>query len=444
MDVSFFRRGIKLPRKDTFGPIEEIDEPSEVALLLRQAAGPPCSPVVEVGEQVAVGQRVAEGSGVVADLHASISGVIKNFDKYRLPDGSNSDAIIIEGDGEKGKRIKIERIEPSECDPRELLERIRRAGIVRSGSEVKSLAAVIEEAISREDSKTRSSVKYLVVRCCDPDPFVGTLAAITAGLDTDVDDLRLGIEALERIIEPEKVCLVLGKKQSAPHIERFAEEHKYKLARLDDSYYPSLADSLMARAVTHKEPDISAGGVHKSGTLIVDINTVIDVCLAVRDRKPVIEEMLTVSGPNGTRVVKARIGTSLGAIASVTGQSRAIGKIVIGGPMRGQAHHTLNFPLGKGVEGVTLFGPDEVTRAVNSPCLSCGLCSEVCPMRLTPGLLSRYCEFGQWETAARAHLFHCIECGACAYVCPAGRSMVQFMIQGKAESRAMHGRRSNG
>ena len=57
----------------------------------------------------------------------------------------------------------------------------------------------------------------------------------------------------------------------------------------------------------------------------------------------------------------------------------------------------------------------------------------VCPSRLVPGMLSRYCEYGEFEKADNAHLFNCTECGCCAYVCPAGRSMVQFMIHGKAE-----------
>ncbi|MCP4604023.1 MAG: hypothetical protein GY847_26460 [Proteobacteria bacterium] len=488
MDISFFRRGITLPRNTSFGPVQEIDTPSHVALLLKQEAGPPCLPIVEVGETVALGQKVAEGTSGSADLHASISGLVKAIEEFRLPDGFRCNAIIIEENKNNIKDAKTDTGEasnlesrgtaldfplekggrgisspkhisekdkippapfvkggepilqtdqtnndPSKCTPKELLERIRRAGIVRGGHEVKSLATIILEAMSPTnhvavtESKNTKSIKWLAVRFCDEDPHLETLEAFTAGLDKNTADLNLGVQTLIRITGAEKVCFVLGKKQSAPYLKKLAKECDFRVLRLDESNYPSLADSLVTRAVSGIER------LHKSGILIVNIDTVIDVCRAVRDRQPVIDKTLTVRGPNGIRVLKTRIGTRLSDIASAAGQSGKIGKAVLGGPMRGCAHHTLDFPLTKGIDGLTLFSPDEVTLAVNAQCFGCGLCAEVCPTRLTPGMLSRYCEFGQFLAADKAHLFSCIECGCCAYVCPAGRSMVQFMIQGKRE-----------
>ena len=80
-----------------------------------------------------------------------------------------------------------------------------------------------------------------------------------------------------------------------------------------------------------------------------------------------------------------------------------------------------------------LVGPDEVTHDDNGPCVNCGLCSMVCPVRLSPGMLSRYCEYGRWHRAEDAHVFSCIECGCCAYVCPAGRSLVHHFAHAKNE-----------
>jgi len=55
-------------------------------------------------------------------------------------------------------------------------------------------------------------------------------------------------------------------------------------------------------------------------------------------------------------------------------------------------------------------------------------------MNLLPNMLGRYCEFSQFEDAARMYdLFTCIECGLCAYVCPSRRPLVHFIRYGKWE-----------
>lgn len=54
----------------------------EVRLMLKQHLGAPCQPVVAVGDEVVVGQRVAETpeGALGAHIHASMSGRVKNID----------------------------------------------------------------------------------------------------------------------------------------------------------------------------------------------------------------------------------------------------------------------------------------------------------------------------------------------------------------------------
>ena len=171
--------------------------------------------------------------------------------------------------------------------------------------------------------------------------------------------------------------------------------------------------------------------VHESGVLVLDLDTLLDSVRAVRDGAPVTERLITVIDASGkTTVLRAALGLSLAEVAAEAGDP---GKAVLGGPMRGPAYHQLDFPVTKGLPGMTVIPREQVPLSTNELCVSCGLCAMVCPMRLTPGMLSRYCEFAKWEEAEEAHLFACIECGACAYVCPARRTMVQFMVHGKSE-----------
>ncbi len=440
MDISFFSRGIKLSRQVTSGKIEQIPPSERVVLPLQQGSGPPAELSIEIGDAVEVGQTLARGaSNSGADLHASISGEVTAIEDLHFPNGTTVKALVIEGDG-KDTWIEPDRDDkPLIASPDELLERIRCGGVIREGGETKSLAQVIDEAMSPRGhlfstgSTVAKPVRHIAVRFADQDPHLNALAALTATIGDETADLDLGVKVLAAITGAEQIHFVLDNKQNSPGVDKLAEENDYVVLRLDAANYPDLSSPMVARAVSGKEPDTAFKRVHENGILVLDVDTVLQTALAVRDRRPVVDRLITVYGPAGAGVFKARLGTPLADIVSAAGQEKNIGKMVLGGPMKGLAHHTLDFPLTKEIPAITLFAQNQVTLAVNDPCVGCGLCAMVCPIRLTPGMLSRYCEFSSWDLAQEAHLFSCIECGCCAYVCPAGRSMVQFMVQGKTE-----------
>lgn len=66
----------------------------QVALLLRQHVGAPCSPIVKVGDEVKRGQLIAAPAGLGANIHSSVSGVVKEI---------NDTAIIIEAFDEQSR-----------------------------------------------------------------------------------------------------------------------------------------------------------------------------------------------------------------------------------------------------------------------------------------------------------------------------------------------------
>jgi len=440
MDISLFGRGIRVRGPSEFGAVAEAPPPARAVLLLRQGEEAPASPVVERGETVLAGQKIAEDPEGWADLHAPVSGEVVEIVETRLPDGGRCGALAIESDGED-TRAELEHDDsPLSRSAEDLLDRIRRAGVFHGTREARPLAAVIDEAraprgtIRHTGSPIVRPLEHLVVRFCDVDPFAGALRAVTAQIGEETGDLRLGVEVLLRVTGAAAAHFALERRQAAPGVEKLADEVDWAVLRVDGSNYPMAADPFLARAATGKEPPLAFQRVHESGTLVVDVTSVLEVARAVRDGAPVTDRIVSVLGPGGeTRVLRARLGTSLADLCGEAGRGDGIGKIVLGGLLSGTAHYTLDHPLSKGVSAIALMRGEDIPAFENAPCIGCGLCSMVCPCRLVPGMLSRYCEFGQWERAEAAHLFNCIECGSCAYVCPAGRSMVQYMIQGKTE-----------
>jgi electron transport complex protein RnfC len=440
MDVSLFERGIRLPRLVPPSPVVEMPPPSRVELLLQQSAGPKCSPVVKEGDQVRKGQLVAEGRiGGAADLHTPICGVVRGFEDLVAPDGSVSRAVVVEADGREEEVEHEIDPEPLSRPPEELLERIRRGGIVTKRGVARSLEAILREAtnprtvIPATGAVIGRPVRQIAIRFTDIDPHLVTLRSLTATLDDRIPEVELGIRIFLRITGAESVHFVLDRSQVASSIRKLAFDHDFTVHNVDAHVYPTASDPLVAAAVSGQEPDVAFRGVHESGVLIVEIDTLLQVAKVVAERRPVLERVLTVAGPDHATVVRTWTGVSLSDIVEAAGHRGDIGKVILGGPMQGSAHHTLDFPIAKDTLALYLIPHDQVQRAANEPCVSCGLCVMVCPMRLVPGLLSRYSEFGQYDLAAEAHVFSCIECGCCAYVCPAHRSMVQFMAHAKSE-----------
>ena len=74
--------------------------PARVVIPMSMHIGAPCAPLVKVGQEVFVGQKIGEGKGFVsAPIHSSISGKVKAVGKITLGTGASVDAITIESDG---------------------------------------------------------------------------------------------------------------------------------------------------------------------------------------------------------------------------------------------------------------------------------------------------------------------------------------------------------
>ncbi len=436
MDISLSGRGIRLSRAGTPDTIQGLPAPPTVRLPLRQSSGSPCIAVVEKGDEVELGQLVAEGP---APLHAPIGGRVVGFEELPAPDGNPVTALVIEANEGAGEvRFEADGI-PLRREPEQLLERIRAAGIVQAGRESLPLADMIQEAmeprghLAATGAALSRPVKHLVVRCLDVDPFLVNLAAVAAGLTEDASELDLALRVLLHITNAEQVHIVLGKGQEPTAVLALANEQDWNVLRVDPAVWPAASDALLAAAASGMEPDVAWRRVDESGTLVLDIDVVLQVVAAVRDGRPVLDRVITVTRGQQVKALRVAIGTSFEEIARTAGHDGVYGKVIFGGPLQGLAHHTTDHPISKAMPGLTLQDQAEVVHDHNEPCISCGLCAMACPMRLIPGMLSRYCEYGHWDDAENAHLFTCIECGCCAYVCPAGRSMVQFMVQGKNE-----------
>ncbi len=197
--------------------------------------------------------------------------------------------------------------------------------------------------------------------------------------------------------------------------------------------YPQGAEKQLILALTGRE--VPSGGLPMDvGVVVQNIGTAAAVADAVRRGLPLIERIVTVTGP-GIRTAKnlrVRIGTPLAHLVECCGGlTGETGKIIMGGPMMGATQLCLEVPVLRGTSGLLLFRPGDFPRRPEGPCIRCGRCVRVCPAHILPTTIATYARLEMIEQAEDYGAMDCIECGCCTYTCPAGIPLVQAIRQAK-------------
>lgn len=72
----------------------------ELVFLMNQHIGKPAAPIVQKGDRVLAGQRIAEATGFVsANIFSSVSGMVKAIEPRPTAAGPMAQAIVITPDG---------------------------------------------------------------------------------------------------------------------------------------------------------------------------------------------------------------------------------------------------------------------------------------------------------------------------------------------------------
>jgi electron transport complex protein RnfC len=401
--------------------------PEKVYIPLSQHIGAPAVPVVQAGDTVSVGTVVAEAGGFVSvPVHASISGTVVEIAPYPHPVGRPMTAVAIEGDGEDRWDDRIApRSDTDSLEGSEIREIIKNAGIVGLGG----AAFPTHVKLSPPAEKP---IDTLIINGAECEPY------LTA-------DHRLMLEYPEKVIGGVRL---LARALGVTRIFVGVERNKMDAVRALSGAagpdmavipfhvrYPQGAEKQLIKATVNRA--VPAGGLPMDvGVVVQNVGTAAAVYDAVTDGVPLISRIATVTGP-GIRTpknIRVRIGTPLSVVIDFCGGiAPDVRKVILGGPMMGNAQFDLSVPVVKGTSGVLLQTEQEAKTLRPGPCLRCGNCVRVCPMGLTPLMFARYAELGMFSEAAEANVADCIECGCCAYECPAHIPLVQYAKYAKAE-----------
>jgi electron transport complex protein RnfC len=441
MTVSTFKRGLKIPGRKgaTEGkPAEAAPIPVRVSIPINQHLGAPNKAVVEAGDAVKRGQKIADAAGpgpMSAPVHASITGVVKKIEMRAQTNNAEGPCIVIEGDGSEDgwhDTAFMEPLDPFQCSKEEALARIREAGIVGMGG------AGFPTHV-KLNVPPHLSIDTIIADGAECEPYLTTDEAAVGG-KTEV--IIRGLAIVMKITGVEKAIIGLedNKAHLVPVIEQKARDAGYPgeiSVGLCRTRYPQGGEKLLITALTGRE--VPSGGLPGEAHCIVqNIGTLIAIAEAF-DGRPLIERGLTISGGacRHPRNIVAPIGTVLSDLPPdfLAIDYDILAKILAGGPMMGFAIPNDDVPIQKNTSGIIYMTEDETTAIREDCCIRCGRCVRNCSMRLFPVLMNNALDADDVDEAAKLGLMDCIECGACTYMCPARIKLVQRFRIGKAKLR---------
>lgn len=410
--------------------VEKLPIPPQVVIPVQQHIGAPSRPIVEPGARVRVGDPVSAAEGFVSvPAHASISGTVLAIEERPHPFGLPQLAVVIESDGEDTWDPAIA-FQPDylTLERGEMLSRIQAAGLAGMGG----AAFPTHVKLSPPADKP---VDVVLLNGAECEPW---LTADHRLMLEKPREILLGLQLIVRLLGAREAAI--GVEANKPDAVRCLQE---MAAELQLPYpvlslkvkYPQGAEKQLIRATTGRA--VPSGGLPMDvGCVVQNVGTAAAVYEAVAWRRPLVERIVTVTGPGVARPgnVLARIGTSYQfVLEQCGGLKETTGKLIMGGPMMGLAQPSLALPVIKGTSGLVALDEKQARRHAEQVCISCGRCVEACPMGLVPRQLCLLVRHGRIAEAGGQNLLDCIECGSCAYTCPAQINLVQWLRYGKSE-----------
>ena len=430
MKLTAFKGGIHpAENKITAGmPVEKMTAPKMAIFPVSQHLGAPAKPVVKIGDRVLRGQIIAEPGGFVSvPIHSSISGEVVAIGEFPHPLGLTMTAIVVENDG-LDEEIGYEEMDPSGLDADAIKKRILAGGVVGLGG------ATFPTHVKLSPPKEKK-IDTVILNGAECEPF---LTADHRLMLEQGDRILSGLLIIMRALGVERgfVGIENNKPDAIASLQELAKKHKnIEVAGLK-VHYPQGAEKQLIKTLVNRE--VPPGGLPMDvGCVVQNVGTAAAVYDAVALGKPIMDRIVTVSGPavKDPKNVLVRLGTPFFEVIEYCGGlSEDTAKVVMGGPMMGIAQYTLNVPVIKSTSGILAFTKTDVDENAPRACIRCGKCVNACPMGLMPNELVKAIDNKDWELAEKLNVLSCIECGSCSFSCIGRRPIIQLLKYGKAET----------
>jgi len=416
-------------------PLARPDMPEALYLPLQQHQGPVGEVLVAQGDRVLKGQPLSHArNDREVPVHAPTSGTIAAIKSWPVswPPDSEADCLVLQPDGADAWFETKALDDWRNADPADLVEHIRAAGLAGLGGAMFPTAAKL-----RGDWQ---QVHTLILNGSECEPYISCDEMLMRERPGAIIEGGL---ILARALGAERVVIAIEDQMGAVDkslTRALAEHDPDDVCRIVEvtTIYPEGGEKQLIQVLTGSE--VPHDGLPQDlGLACLNVGTAAAARDAVIEGKPLIERIVTVSGPGvqHPRNLVALLGTPVGdLLVAAGGLAGDVERLVLGGPMSGLPLASNRIPIAKGSNCILVLRRQDTRREQPvMPCINCGECVRVCPASLLPQELHKYLKAGNYDEADSLDLFDCIECGCCAHVCPSHIPLVDWYRHGKGVLR---------
>lgn len=409
--------------------ITRVPTPARLYLPLKQHIGAPAVPDKMAGEPVSAGQLVARGQGnVSAHIHAPCSGHIVDIVERPAPhpSGLPTPTMIIRNDFRDASEEASVPVNPRFLRPEVIAERVGHSGIVGLGGA--TFPASVKLTLGQ-----RKNTPILIINGCECEPYLTCDDRLMQERTADVMD---GVQLLaQALYGPETIIIVEDNKPEALRLMREASKGLGNIrVKSVPTRYPMGSEKQLIEYVTGRQ--VPSGQLSADvGVMVHNVATAYAVSQAVRHGRPLTHRIVTVAGEAVKRPgnYEVPVGMLVSDLLAFCGLNEDPKRILMGGPMMGQALPHTDIPITKGCNGILALSAAEVNSRSEHPCIRCGSCVDACPMGLSPLSMAALLKREKLDDAIGIGLKECILCGSCSFTCPSSIPLVHYFNYGKGE-----------
>jgi len=416
-------KGIKLKHRKNTENCATVDFPipKKVRIPMSMNMGAACQPLVKVGDEVKVGQKIGDTDVPFSvPVHSGVSGKVTAVSDYRTAMGAVCKIVEIETDGQQ---TVSEEVRPPEVNDKEsFLKAVRESGACGLGG------AGFPTHIKLNP---KTPIDTLIINGAECEPYI---TADYREMIECPDDVIGGVKMIKDMlgIKNAKLAIEANKPEAIKNFEEMAKNDDTIDIITLPSVYPQGAEKIIiynSTGVVVREGELPADG----GVIVINISTVAFLYRYMQDGMPLVKRRITVDGNavGEPKNVSAVIGTPFREILEFCKTDMdAMIKLIGGGPMMGMSIPDVEMPVVKTSNALLAIKSYDVSKTTN--CIRCGRCVRVCPMELVPADIDRAYRIRNIDELKKLNVLLCMNCGSCTYVCPANRKLAETNQLAKA------------
>jgi len=421
-------------QRSTRSPIRKTPLSKKLILPLQQHIGDASLPIVNVGDQVLKGQKIARADGHVSVyLHAPSSGTITAIDQQPIPHPSGLSALCmtIETDGEERWIEHLPTAEFTTLSEHDIRQKIREAGIV-------GLGGAGFPSFIKLNPGVHHHVETLIINGVECEPYITCddmlMRERAQGILDGIEIMRYALHVKHCVIaieanKPDAIAAMELALASRPHL-------KNTRVMSIPTRYPAGSEKQLIQVITGQQVP-SQGLPIDIGIVCHNIGTSYAIGRAIHHGEPLISRIVTVTGTDVKHAgnFETLFGTPMHELlAFCDTQRQADEPFILGGPMMGYNLSGDHLPITKTANCILVGVDNAAQKTTPLPCIRCGECADVCPVSLLPQQLYWYARAKDLEKTRDYNLLDCIECGCCSYVCPSKIPLVHYFRFAKTET----------